>query len=384
MNKERGTTNYERRTMNKEPTTKNEELKKYPLNQLYFYLAEGCNLACRHCWIEPKFDAEGKKYPVLPVELFETAIREAKPLGLNSVKLTGGEPLLHPQFSTLLEIIRREELALTIETNGLLCTPEIAADIAQSPDRFVSVSIDGADAATHEWVRGVSGSFERARQAVSNLVAVGISPQIIMSIMPCNVGQVDAMIRMAEDLGASSVKFNIVQPIARGERLHENDDTLGIEALIKLGRHVEMELAKNTEVNLFFDYPMAFRAMSRIACGDGCSVCGILGILGVMASGHYALCGIGEHISELVFGRAGTDRLEAVWLENPTLNELRSGLPDGLDGVCSRCLMKHRCMGSCIAQNYYRTESFWGPYWFCEQAKKKGLFPESRIGTVMD
>ena len=381
MNKERGTTNYERRTMNKEPTTKNEEPQIYPLNQLYFYLTEGCNLACRHCWLSPKFDAEGKKYPSLPVELFETAILEAKPLGLNSVKLTGGEPLLHPQFTTLLEIIRREELALTIETNGLLCTPEIAKEIAKSPNRFVSVSIDGADAATHEWVRGISGSFERARQAVSNLVAVGISPQIIMSIMPCNVGQVDAMIRMAEDLGASSVKFNIVQPIARGERLHENDDALGIETLIKLGRHVEMDLAKNTEVNLFFDYPMAFRALSRIANGDGCSVCGILGVLGITRSGHYALCGIGEHISELVFGRAGADPLEEVWQKNPVLNELRSGLPDGLDGVCSRCLMKQRCMGSCIAQNYYRTGNFWGPYWFCEQAKKRGLFPESRIGT---
>ena len=358
--------------MNKEPQT-------YPLNQLYFYLTEGCNLACRHCWLSPKFDAEGKKYPSLPVELFETAIREAKPLGLNSVKLTGGEPLLHPQFTTLLEIILREEMALTIETNGLLCTPEIAQEIAKSSNRSVSVSIDGANSETHEWVRGVSGSFEQARQAVRNLVAVDISPQIIMSILPRNVDQVDAMVRMAEDLGASSVKFNIVQPIARGEGLHGNDGVLSIEALIKLGRHVEMELAKHTELTLFFDYPMAFRALSKIACGDGCGVCGIMGILGVMATGHYALCGIGEHIPDLVFGKVGTDPLEAVWLRHPSLNELRSGLPDRLDGVCSRCLMKHRCNGSCIAQNYYRTGSFWEPFWFCEQAEKRDLFPVSRM-----
>jgi SynChlorMet cassette radical SAM/SPASM protein ScmF len=185
---------------------------------------------------------------------------------------------------------------------------------------------------------------------------------------------------MAEDLGASSVKFNIIQPTARGERLYGNDDALSIEELIKLGRHIEIELAKNTELTLFFDYPMAFRALSRIAHGDGCGVCGILGILGVLASGHYALCGIGEHTSDLVFGRAGTDRLEEVWLENPLLNELRAGLPDRLGGVCSRCLMKHRCMGSCIAQNYYRTGSLWGPYWFCEQAEESDFFPNSRIG----
>ncbi len=73
-----------------------------PLNQFYFYLTEGCNLACRHCWLAPKLDREGTLYPTLPVDLFETAIREAKPLGLKAVKLTGGEPLLHPQFLQLI------------------------------------------------------------------------------------------------------------------------------------------------------------------------------------------------------------------------------------------------------------------------------------------
>ena len=201
---------------------------------------------------------------------------------------------------------------MTIETNGLLCTPEIAKEIAKSPNRFVSVSIDGADASTHERIRGVNGSFELAVQAVKNLVSAGISPQIIFSVMPDNVDQVDAIVSMAEDLGASSVKFNIVQPTARGEKLHENDDALSIEALIQLGRYVEMELSKNTKLKLFFDYPMAFRALSRIANGDGCGICSIKGILGVIASGHYALCGIGKHISELVFGRVGKDRLEEV------------------------------------------------------------------------
>ena len=157
-----------------------------PLNTIYFYLTEGCNLACRHCWLAPKFDPDATRYPVLPVELFETAIREAKPLGLTGVKLTGGEPLLHPEIVQLLEIVRREELGLTIETNGVLCTPTLAAEIARSPNPFVSVSLDGTDAATHEWVRGIRGSFDQAVRAIRNLVAAGLRPQIIMSIMRGN------------------------------------------------------------------------------------------------------------------------------------------------------------------------------------------------------
>jgi len=351
------------------------------INTLYFYLTEGCNLACRHCWMGPRFDATGNHYPTLPVELFETAIREAKPLGLSGVKLTGGEPLLHPNFTRLLEIVRREELTLTIETNGLLCTPELAAEIAKSSDRFVSVSIDGTDAATHEWVRGVPGAFEAARQAVCNLVAVGIRPQVIFTVMRSNAGQVDAIVHMAEELGAASLKFNVVQPTARGEKLHEAQETLNIADLIKLGRHVEQELAPKTRLKLFFHYPHAFRALKRIANGVGCGACGIFGILGVLANGHYALCGIGEQMPDLVFGEIGKARLEEVWRENAILKALREGLPERLEGVCSRCLMKRRCLGSCVAQNYYSTGSLWAPNWFCQQAEEADLFPTSRLGT---
>jgi SynChlorMet cassette radical SAM/SPASM protein ScmF len=355
----------------------------WSINLIYFYLTAGCNLACRHCWLAPGFDTDGKKYPVLPAELFEEAISEAKPLGLSGVKLTGGEPLLHPQIQQLLEIVRQEELRLTIETNGLLCTPAMAREIAKSPDRFVSVSIDGADAATHEWVRGVPGCFEKAKQAVRNLVAADTPPQVIMTIMRCNADQTEAVVRLAEELGASSVKFNIVQPTARGEKIHKNDGALSIAELIQMGRHVEMELTATTKLQLFVDYPLAFRPLSCMARRDGCDICGILGILGVIPTGQYALCGIGEHIPDLVFGQVGEDHLEAVWMENQVLQELREGLPHRLGGVCARCLMKHYCLGSCLAQNYYETGSLWAPFWFCEQSEEAGLFPSSRLKGVM-
>ncbi len=350
----------------------------FSLNTLYFYLTEGCNLACRHCWMTPKFDADATRQPVLPVELFETILAEAKPLGLTGVKLTGGEPLLHPRILDLLKIVRREELTLTIETNGVLCTPALAAEIARARQPFVSVSLDGADAATHDWVRGVAGSFAAATRAVRALAGVGLEPQVIFSVMRHNAGQVEAVVRLAETLGAESVKFNVIQPTARGEKLHAAEETLTIAELIALGRRVDRELAPTTKLRLFFDYPPAFRPLSRLASGDACGQCGILGILGVLANGRYALCGIGENVPELTFGIAGQDRLETVWRESATLQALREGLPGRLEGVCGRCLMKKMCLGSCIAQNYYRSHNLWAPFWFCEEAERAGLFPASR------
>jgi len=353
----------------------------YPLNQIYFYLTEGCNLRCRHCWIAPKYQSEANQYPALDLDLFKSIIEQAKPLGLIGVKLTGGEPLLHPEIREILELIRRQGLTLNVETNGVLCTPELASKMATCENPCVSVSLDGADAKTHEWVRGVEGCFDEAIEGLRNLVDARLKPQVIMSIMRHNEDQMEAVVRLAERLGAGSVKFNIVQPTARGERMHESGEALSIEELVYLGRWVENNLATSTHLHIDYSHPMVFRPLGKMfgENGDGCGICGILSILGVLATGSYALCGIGETVPELVFGQAATDSLEDIWNKNRVLLELRNGISHRLEGICGDCLMKGVCLGSCVAQNYYRSKNFWAPYWYCEDAYDRGLFPETRI-----
>jgi SynChlorMet cassette radical SAM/SPASM protein ScmF len=352
----------------------------YPLGYLYFYLTQGCNLACSHCYLAPKFDPDGSRYGTLPLELFQKAIAEAIPLGLHTVKLTGGEPLLHPDIIPMLEFLIQKKIALFMETNGVLLTSEIVKTITKIEDSFISISLDSADPEIHDKIRGVNGSFEKATAAIRILADNDLRPQIIMSIMQsnANVGQIGALIDLAEELGASSVKFNIIQPIGRGEAL-SNNEGFEIKDLIALGRKVESELAPRTSMQLFFDYPVAFRSLRSIAKENGCDVCGVLSILGVLPSGEYALCGMGAHMEQLHFGWVGKDTLAKVWQENNILQSIRKGLPEKLGGVCGHCLMKNLCMGSCVAQNLFRTNSLWAPFWFCEQAHAAGLFPDSRL-----
>ena len=357
------------------------ESRKYPLNQIYFYLTEGCNLRCRHCWIAPKYQTEGNSYPALDLDLFKAIIEQAKPLGLTGVKLTGGEPLLHPQIKEILEHIRAENLDLTVETNGVLCTSTLARKMAECKNTFVSVSLDGADAETHEWVRGVVGCFETALRGIRNIVEAGLKPQVIMTIMHHNKDQMEKMVRLAESLRTGSVKFNVVQPTARGEKLYESGVALSIEQLVELGRWVENTLSESTDLPVYYDHPPAFRPLGKMfgKNGDGCGVCGILGILGVLANGSYALCGIGKTVPDLVFGDARKDPLQDIWSNNPLLMELREGLPQRFEGICCRCLVKGLCLGSCVAQNYYRSKNIWAPFWFCQETHNRGYFPESRI-----
>lgn len=352
------------------------------LGQLYFYLTEGCNLACRHCWLAPTHEPGVPKRPVLAAELYCRIVDEAIPLGLTTVKLTGGEPLLHPRVDELIGHALRRQLRVVLETNGVLLNSHTATLLASCPDSFVSVSLDGVDAATHDWMRGVEGAFDGAMRAIRLLTGVGTAPQIIMSVVRRNMEQIAPMVKLAEDLGVPSVKFNIVQPSGRGVQLHDQEvESLTVPELIALGRLVDTEIQDSTKIQLAFDYPAAFRPIRRLVRPDSCSSCGILGILGVLPKGHYALCGIGQLVPEMVFGLAGQDRLVDVWNNSAVLREIREGIPSRLSGICGECVMRASCLGACVAQNYHRQKSLWSAYWFCEAAAKLGLFPASRLAS---
>ena len=356
----------------------------WPLAGIRFYLVQGCNLRCAHCWISPGFRG-GAPCRTLQIDLFRSIIEQGRPLGLKTATLTGGEPLLHPEFADILHCLRDAGLAVILETNAVLCTPDLARSVADCARRAVAVSLDGSDPGTHDRIRGVPGCFEAALAGIAQFTGAGIKPQIIITVMRKNLDQVESTVRLAEKIGAGSFKFNTVQPIAGGRTLHERGDALSVKEIISLNRYVETDLSKDTPLPLCFDVPLAFRSLALL-CTDGildaCAVCGICSTLGVLSDGSYALCGIGETDSDLVFGHAEKDRLGAVWTDTKVLRELREGLPDRLEGICGDCLMKAMCRGRCVAQNYHSGRSLWAPHRFCEEARAKGLFPLSRMAPL--
>lgn len=270
-----------------------------------------------------------------------------------------------------------------METNGLEVSAALARLLADSGTTHVSVSLDGARPETHDAIRGVRGAHRRALAGVRHLREAGLPPQLIMTLMAENAGELEALLDLAREVGASSVKLNIVQPTLRGEELQAAGQGLGIRELLAINRRIE-EIRVSYPFPIHYDLPMAFRSIKHIVAGDGCSVCGIWTILGLLADGHYALCGIGQNVAELVFGPAGQGELERIWREHPVLVELRQRLPDELEGICGRCIMRNACLGSCVAQNYYRRHSLLAPYWLCELAEQEGLFPQTRLRSEGD
>jgi len=235
-----------------------------PLRSLYVYASGDCNLACRHCWIVPTYRPHRDGGRNVKLEHVNKAISEGKPLGLRSVKLTGGEPILHPRFRDLVTLIAEQELGIIIETNGTLIDGDLAAFLKGTPQvSFISVSLDGADAETHDALRGVPGSHQQAIEGIKALVEVGFQPQIICTLHRNNTGQVDEILRLAEALGCGSVKFNTIQEMGRGEQFAA-EQGLAISETLDLYRCVEQETSTWNGMRIHFD-PYGFLLPAEVA-----------------------------------------------------------------------------------------------------------------------
>ncbi len=349
------------------------------LNTYYFYLTAGCNLACQHCWIAPTYQKDGGTGGHLEYDMFVDAIEQGIPLGLASVKLTGGEPLLHPDFCKIVDYVRQKNLSLIIETNGTLITESLAQFLKREGIlKHISISIDGATAKTHDPFRGVKGSFDKAMQGFEHMVAAGFRPEIIMSLHSGNIDEIEMFVKSAEETGAGSVKFNLIQPSGRGHTLSSRGQFLDVKKLVEIGNWIRKELQPQSKIRLAYSWPVAFYGIKELL-NYSHYACNIFNILGILATGHLAMCGIGTQISELCYGHLSTDSIFNVWTAHPMLRKLRNKVPLQLEGICSRCIFRDQCLGSCIAQNYHLEKKLTSAFWFCQKAESLGLFPVERL-----
>jgi len=347
----------------------------YPLASLYLYLSDQCNLSCHHCWISPSY-SESATHGI-PLEYLKNTIWEAKTIGLQSVKLTGGEPLLYKDINALLTFLAREGIAIIIESNGTLFERRILETLRSCQVDQISVSLDAATKGIHDEMRGVKGSFDRTLQGLKLLSEYGFNFQIIMTLQGKNSQEIQKLVSLAKELRAGSLKINHLVPCGRGKRVFRNRENLNPEELMLLYQTVESERSSHGDLDVIFDLPVALRSIEDIK-RRGIIECRIMNILGILANGDFSICGIGQTIDELRMGNLYEDSIVEIWQTHRILMNLRSSLPRQLKGVCGDCLFRFQCLGACRANAYALNKDLYAPYFLCQESYDSGLFPASR------
>ena len=156
-----------------------------------------CNNNCLHCWlrIDP---ASPERNRELTFDDWKRIADDARAQGCRQWVISGGEPMLHPDFTAIFDYLTRKAVTYTLNTNGTLITPEIARLMKRKGDKLIALY--GADRDTHDRVTRLPGSFDALMKGFSLLreVSAGFSVQVIL--MKENLHQREEMLRLAASL----------------------------------------------------------------------------------------------------------------------------------------------------------------------------------------
>jgi MoaA/NifB/PqqE/SkfB family radical SAM enzyme len=156
-----------------------------------------CNNRCRHCWLWLPPDApQGREE--LSFDEIRRLVDEARWMGCQAWGLSGGEPLLRPDFAEILEYLTRKSVHYRLNTNGTLITPEIARLLIRPGNKMVALY--GATAEVHDGVTRTPGSFEATMRGFAYLQEAGAGFTVQIVPMRANYHQYEEMVALAASL----------------------------------------------------------------------------------------------------------------------------------------------------------------------------------------
>ncbi|HOP26193.1 MAG TPA: radical SAM protein [Candidatus Sabulitectum sp.] len=342
-------------------------IKPRDLKVIYINPAGGCNLHCRHCWV----NEGGTASETMSLKSWTALLDEAVVMGCSSIKYTGGEPLLYPEFVELYRYSGNLFQTVMIETNGTLRPKGFFEALEDFPPLQVSVSLDSAKEESHDQFRGKKGAWRNSVFFIEELVSRGLNNQVIMSVSVMERQPVLDMIALIERIGAGSLKINFITPVGRGAKDSFYED-LDIKEALEYFRWLTTETPQWVLPSL----PAALVPADRLA---GVGYCPVRNLIGVLPDGTFSLCGVAFSRPEMAWGRYPEVSLSDAWARSPVLTEIRNKLPDDLEYPCSMCIHKTSCIGRCIVNNYETSGSLFASDLFCKKAMNEGLFPETRL-----
>lgn len=300
------------------------------LRYLELQITKRCNLRCKHCFV-------GKTEAVdLPFDKIVQVLKEFEELQGLRVLITGGEPLLHPEFKKINEFLKEVALRKILLTNGTLITEEILKELNVEEIQF---SIDGMRKG-HDALRG-RGSFDKTINALKRAMDSGFQVSVATVIHKKNIKEFDELGALIKDL---KIKEWTV-------------DALTVKGNLALNK--QFWVHPKDAYKILREYGLSERQHPR-AEGYGCGV----HLMAVVADGKAAFCSFYEDspIGDIDEG------LENLWKKKQQV------ILKELDCTKVRCPFINLCFGGCRA----RAESLSGG-----NPKAKDLFKCYQFGRYV-
>ena len=250
------------------------------LRMLFFELTKSCNLKCKHCGSScPTVDAKH----IVPTEKLKEVVDEVTsvmPKRQLMFVMTGGEPLLRPDWFEICSYIGNKGYSWGMTTNATLIDDETIEKLREAKLASIGISLDGLKE-SHEALRQVPGCFDKAVTAIDKLVKSKYfrAVQIITVVSTLNIGELEQIYNLVKSLGVDSWKLTAIEPIgeARSNKslFLSNNQYIELLDFIKSKRELnELDVTYGCAHQFPEEYEEKVR-YKRFICGSGTFVASI-------------------------------------------------------------------------------------------------------------
>src|ERR1700721_1058450 len=213
----------------------NSHLHRLPLVTLY--LTERCNSRCVTCdyWRHGRAD--------MNFQAVQRLLPSLARLDTRVVLLSGGEPLLNPEWSAIAQALRVAGLKAWLLTSGL----SLAKHAKRAAELFdaITVSLDGTDRPTYQAIRGLD-ALDKVCEGIRAAAHHGVAPGVRVTVQRANFRQLPAFVSLAKELGARQVSFLAVD-VANPPAFGRTDDFSGDLGLLPADLPVFDEVLRTME-----------------------------------------------------------------------------------------------------------------------------------------
>lgn len=175
-------------------------------------LTRRCDLRCVHCNVSAH---SLRAREVQSVGFWRKVMDEAVAACVLKIVFSGGEPTRALFWDELYDYVCTLPLAVSILTNGIALTDRQLA-LMRDNGHTLAISVDGASAATHDQFRGVAGAFDSTIRTLRRLDEARVGFTLTVTLHRFNLGEIEALIRLAEEVRAEAIVFNPINSVGRG------------------------------------------------------------------------------------------------------------------------------------------------------------------------
>lgn len=188
-----------------------------------------CNFDCEMCYIRHSRAEVDAKGGLLSLTFWGDLIDQLKSMGVLVVCLIGGEPFLYPGIERIYQKLVNQGFLVNITTNASLLANGVPNWLRNSPPRYVTVSLYGADDDTYKNVTGNANGFSMAMKGIENLLNAGIAVKLNFLATPGNKHDLEKIFEMKNKYGLPLLATSYSHAVNRKEDKYSQNRLTALE-----------------------------------------------------------------------------------------------------------------------------------------------------------